>query len=167
MATVWDIIGELFDITARGEAGPPGGSRLGQGGGRTPSPAAPHPVPGRCWGQRCWVAGTPAEPPLLPSRTPRRGRPCSPGPSPRHHHHMPFSGEAPAAGEGANATPAAPRRADPRMGQTPRCHPGNSFSHWGKCHLATAGPRARMFLSPAPASALFGVLTQPGWRSKE
>lgn len=53
--------------------------------------------------------------------------------------------------------------ADLRPGQSPCCHPRDAFSHWGKCHLAAVGPHTRMLFSLPRASALFGVLTQPGW----
>lgn len=95
MATAWDIIEELCDITARGAAGPPGGSGT-VGAGRAPGPTAPGSVPGRRWGQRCH-AGTPQlDPPLL-SHAPGRGQPHSPRPSPCHHQYVPLSDEARAA----------------------------------------------------------------------
>lgn len=77
MATVWDIIGENFDITARGEAGPRRGVRAGagRGGGGAGPPVLLRLV--QCRGD-AGDGGTgwgdpPAEPPPAPVPHPGEG----------------------------------------------------------------------------------------------
>lgn len=123
MATVWDIIGENFDITARGEAGPRRGVRAGAGrggGGQDPQSCCASSSPGEMLGTAVLGWGTPPlNPHPLPSRTPGKGRRAQPSPPPPPPHAFLRRGSGSGRRCQRHACSPPYRSADPRTGQSP------------------------------------------------